>query len=227
MSLLKSLMSYVAPVPVWSGEGRYGPLRLAYESGHLVVNSINANQSWGSLHEVWQQCFTDERIAERKPDQVLILGFGAGSIASIIRREMQLEASITGVDGDALMLQIARDRFGMGCLPNLRLVEMDALEFISKETCRYDLILVDLFRELDLATGIENEDFIRLLARITEPGGLVCFNTVVHDTESIERSQRTGRNLRLHLDGVREHRYNGMNLVFAAEKAKDPPRPEF
>jgi spermidine synthase len=227
MSLLKSLLSYVAPVPVWSGEGRYGPLKLAYESGHLVVNSENANQSWGSLHELWQQCFADERVVERKPQQILILGFGAGSIASIIRRELRISASVTGVDGDAVMLKIAREHFKMGQLPNLQLVEMDALEFAARETRQYDLILVDLFHELDLAPGIENEDFIRHLAHITEPGGLVCFNSVANDAGNMARSQRTGRNLRLHFNELREHRYNGMNLVFAAEKPKAGPRPEF
>ena len=221
MSLLKSLFSYVVPVPVWKGEGHYGPLKLVYESGHLVLNSQHANQSWGSLHEVWQQCFADEKIAARSPESVLILGFGAGSIASIIRRELRCAAPITGVDGDAAMLTIARDRYKMDQLPNLRLVRKDALEFCTLEAQRYALVLVDLFHELDLAQGIDEEDFIRRLARITGPGGLVCFNTVVHNAESKERSQRAGRNLRLYFNIVREHRYNGMNIVFTACQA-DP-----
>ncbi|MGV9013300.1 MAG: spermidine synthase [Flavobacteriales bacterium] len=229
MSLLKSLLSYVAPVPMWKGEGRYGTIRLVYESGHLVVNSRHANQSWGSLHDVWQQCFADEGIQERKPKTVLILGFGAGSIASILRREMRSVAPITGVDGDDAMLAIARDRFKMDQLPDLRLVHMDALEFVAAEPGRYGLVLVDLFHELDLAPGIDEEEFIRQLARITDVGGMVCFNTVVHNNLSLVRSQRTGQYLRLHFNEVREHRYNGINLVFSAWQANATPsmvRPE-
>ena len=217
MSVLKCLLSYAWPVPVWEGPGKYGPLRLVWESGHLVVNSGNANQSRGSLHEVWQQCFADANVAERPHATALILGFGAGSAASILRRELGLDTLITGVDGDPEMLRIAKEWFKMDQMPGLTLIESDALQFANAHETGYGLVLVDLCHELDLAPGVDGPEFISRLRSLTAPNGQLFFNTIVHDERSGTRSQRVGELLRLHFEHVEEHHYQGMNRVFTAK----------
>lgn len=216
MSILKCLMSYVWPVPVWEGQGKYGPLRLAWEGGHLVVNSGNANQSYGSLHAVWQECLEEQRLSDRQMESILILGFGAGSAASILRKEMSISAPIRGVDGDPEMLRLARTVFHVGKLPGLDLEESDALDFVQAHDQQYDLVLVDLCHELDLAPGVDEEDFVRGLRRCTAPGGLLCFNTIVHDEPSRLCSQRVSDFLRLHFSRTEEHFYQGINRVLTA-----------
>lgn len=216
MSLLKCLMSYVWPVPVWEGPGKYGPLRLAWEGGHLVVNSGNANQSYGSLHAVWQECLEEQKLTERQIDSVLILGFGAGSAAGILRKEMGISAPILGVDGDPGMLRLATTVYKVGKLQGLELVESDALAFVQAHQQQYDLVLVDLCHELDLAPGVDEEPFISGLRRCMAPGGLLCFNTIVHDELSRLRSQRVSELLRLHFTRIEEHFYQGINRVLTA-----------
>lgn len=216
MSMLKCLMSYVWPVPVWQGQGKYGPLRLAWEGGHLVVNSGNANQSYGSLHAVWQECLQEAGLTDRPLNNVLILGFGAGSAASILRKEMRISAPILGVDGDPEMLRLANTFFKVGKLPGLELVERDALAFVQAHNVQYDLVLVDLCHELDLAPGVDEEPFIRGLRKCVPPGGLLCFNTIVHDEQSRSRSQRVSELLRLHFASTNEHFYQGINRVLTA-----------
>jgi spermidine synthase len=209
-------LSLVHPIAGKPWPGRYGPLHMAYESGHLVVNSPHANQSWGSLHEVWQQCFAQERTTEAMPRSVLILGFGAGSIAHILRNELRLQAPIIGVDGDPVMLRLARENFGMDRLPALELVACDALEYLATTEGHHDLVLVDLFHDLDLAPGVEEEDFIRLLAKHLAPGGMACINTVDHSPVIRERIQRLERNLGACFNQLHSKRYNGSNLLFVA-----------
>lgn len=213
---MQCLLSYAWPVTVWEGPGKYGPLRLVYEGGHLVVNSGHANQSYGNLHAIWQQSLNDQPIHQRNPASVLILGFGAGSSASILRREMGLKAPITGVDGDPEMLRLARTYFHVDRLKDLELVQADALAFVAEHEKQYDLVLVDLCHELDLAPGVDTAPFIAGLRRCTTHGGLVCFNTVVHDPESEARSQRVGELLRLHFQLVEAHLYQGINRVWTA-----------
>lgn len=216
MSIVKCLLSYVWPVPVWEGPGKYGPLRLAWEGGHLVVNSGNANQSYGSLHAVWQECFQGQQVAERQLKSTLILGFGAGSAAGILRKEMGLSTPILGVDGDPEMLRLARIFYKVGKLGGLKLVESDALAFVQDHGDAYDLVLVDLCHELDLAPGVDEEPFISNLRKCTAPGGLLCFNTIVHDEQSRLRSQRVSELLRLHYTRTEEHFYQGINRVLTA-----------
>lgn len=221
MSFLKSLLSHVWPVTEWEGPGRYGPLKLVWEQGQLVVNSHDANQSYGNLHAIWQQCLHDQRVVRRGVRSILLLGFGAGSSASILRKELGITAPITGVDGDPEMLRLARTYFKVDRLKDLELVHADALDFAARHDGRHDLVLVDLCHELDLAPGVDGEAFIAALWKCTAPGGLVCFNTIVHDAESRRRSQRTGELLRQYFGHCGEHMYQGINRVLAATRAAD------
>lgn len=203
-------------MPVWEGPGKYGPLKLAWEGGHLVVNSNMANQSYGNLHAVWQQCLGELGIARRAPADILIIGFGAGSAASILRKELGLAAPITGVDGDPEMLRLAREYFRVDKMDLLELVESDALLFASRCTHRYGLVLVDLCHELDLSPGVDSPAFINDLRKCTATGGVLCFNTIVHNPSSKVRSQRVSDLLRLSFNHVEEHWYQGINRVLTA-----------
>lgn len=216
MSVLKSLLSYAWPITQWEGPGRYGPLKLVWEQGHLVVNSNNANQSFGNLHSIWQQCLDDQRVKERNPGSILLLGFGAGSSAHILRKELGLQAPITGVEGDPEMIRLARTYFRADRLGGLNLIQADALAFAHGQYQRYALVLVDLCHELDLAPGVDEEPFIGDLRKCTAEGGLLCFNTIVHNKESNERSQRTSALMRQHFNVVEEHLYQGINRVLTA-----------
>lgn len=216
MSLLKSLLSYAWPITEWEGPGRYGPLKLVWEQGHLVVNSNNANQSFGNLHAIWQQCLDDQRVKERNPGSILLLGFGAGSSAHILRKEIGLQAPIVGVEGDPEMIRLARTYFRADRIGGLNLVQADALAFAHGHGHRYGLVLVDLCHELDLAPGVDGEPFIGDLRKCTAESGLLCFNTIVHNKASNERSQRTSALLRQHFTVVEEHLYQGINRVLTA-----------
>lgn len=216
MSWWKCLLSYAWPMPVWEGPGKYGPIKLVWEGGHLVVNSNNANQSFGNLHAIWQQCLDEQKVAERHPRNVLILGFGAGSAAFILRKELRLDAPITGVDGDPEMLRLAESYFHVRRLPQLNLVESDALDFVAGHNETHDLVLVDLCHELDLAPGVDSEAFIQGLRKCTAPGGLLCMNTIVHDPQSLVRSKRVDEFLRLHFGCVQESMFQGINRVLTA-----------
>lgn len=223
MSFLKSLLSYVWPVTVWEGPGRYGPLQLVWEQGQLVVNSGDANLSFGNLHAIWQQCLDDQLVVRRNVRNILILGFGAGSSASILRHELGVKAPITGVDGDGEMLRLARHYFKAGRIKDLELVEADALQYAAQDTRQYDLVLVDLCHALDLAPGVDEDPFIRSLRERTAEGGLVCFNTIVYDKESQRRSQRVSELLRHHFTHCGERFYQEINRVLTATWTSDAP----
>ena len=86
------LLSSLAPVRLERAQGLHGPLELTLENGRSVVNSANANQSFGSLHRVWQRCFADIDLTRHRPERILLLGYGAGSVAhrfALVRSSFQ------------------------------------------------------------------------------------------------------------------------------------------
>lgn len=193
-----------------------GPLELTWEYGRLVVNSANANQSFGSLHRVWQAAFRDAHIAEQEPKTALILGYGAGSAAHIIRSELGLDTAITGVDHDETMLRLASDRFPLGRQEGLQLVRADAFAFVARCSTTFDLVVVDLFNDLDFVEGVDDPDFLRSVRRLVSPSGRILLNTVAHDEKSALRSARLGAELRLVFKEVKEQHYDVSNRVFIA-----------
>ncbi len=213
---LARLMSYVWPVRVLRTTGAHGLLELTWEYGRLVVNSANANQSFGSLHRVWRAALGDAGIQRKEPRAALVLGYGAGSVAHILRSEMGLRTSITGVDDDEQMLQLARNHFPVEAKGDLDLVRSDAFDFVAGHSGTFDLIVIDLFQDLDFAQGVEGRAFLTGIRRLASPGCPVLVNTVVHDEKSALRSARLWDELRLLFTEVLEQRYEENNRVYIA-----------
>src|SRR5690349_10145883 len=192
--------SYLWPVHERTVQGLQGPIELTWVNGELVVHTETADQSYGSLHRVWRSAFRDAGIPPVPGERVLVLGFGAGSIATLLHHEHGLAVDITGVEHDPAMLAIAQEHFGLAPNGHLELILSDARAFLESPRAPFDLVCVDLFHGSDLAPGIEDPEFIGLLRRSVAPGGLLIFNTITHDPESINRSERVGRELRLAFD---------------------------
>lgn len=214
--LLRAL-SHIWPVRVWSGEGAHGGLELCWENGRLVINSARANQSGGSLYRVWQEVLHRARAEQALEGPVLMLGFGGGSAATILRKELHITAPITGVDDDPRMLHLARTHFGMATWPALTLVQQDAFAFLAgAPDASFHTVLVDLFHDLDLAPGVGSEDFFKHLRRVLVPGGRAFINTVEHSGEAAQRSSLLATRSRHYFRQVVESTHEGSNRVFMA-----------
>lgn len=215
MSLMR-LLSSLAPVRLERVHGKHGPLELTLENGRLVVNSAHANQSFGSLHRVWRKCFADIDLVRHRPERVLLLGYGAGSVAQILRRELGISAPITAVDNDPVMLQLAHDHFGAAEIPDLTLLEQDAHQALTELQDQFDLVIVDLFQELNVPPELGEDAFMDLLRTRTLAGGTLLFNTIAHDPPSTALSERIGHQVRLRFASTGLRRYEGDNRVFIA-----------
>lgn len=123
----------------------HGSLERNLQNGKMVVDSKNANQSFGQLHELFQYVFKKLKIKERNTREVLVLGFGAGSVAHILLHEMKKDCIIDGVELDKVMLEWAQTEFKKN--NSVHLHHADALEFLLENSKTYDLIISDLFQD--------------------------------------------------------------------------------
>jgi spermidine synthase len=211
---VKRWLSWLWPVPVDRAQTRNGTAEVRWEAGRLVLNSANGNQSFGSLHRVWQEVFAELHLREKPPLGVLMLGLGGGSVPRILRDELGTDAPITAVELDPAMVQLGRRYFGLDKHVQLRILEGDATVHIHSLRERFDLVLVDLFDDLDLARGVDTMGFAHALR--DRCSGTLCFNTVAFDAASEERCQRVQENLRRVFGSVDELRLMGVNRVFIA-----------
>lgn len=178
-SVWQRLRSYVFPVIVDRRQSRYHPyLEVSLTRGKLLLNTALANYSYGGLHRVFQIAFEKIGLVGTPVKNILILGFGAGSVATILRDELKIDAPITGVEQDYAVIQIAREFFDIDRLHTLNLVADDAMEFMQRNTTQYDLIAIDLYHDVSVPEQFESEAFLKLVRDATMRGGVVLFNKV-------------------------------------------------
>jgi SAM-dependent methyltransferase len=123
-------------------------------------------------------------LPPRCPRRALLLGLGGGTVAHLLTRRCP-NTRVTGIEHDALVLALARSQFGLETLPQLTIVESDAFAWVAaqhrvtKRDEGYDLICLDLFEAGRLAHGALATPFLRQVAELMSPSGLLTTNLMV------------------------------------------------
>lgn len=177
MDFLRRWLSWFKPMRIRRVAGeRTAVLDVFWENGRKVLHAETVNYSYGALHDVFRRALAVARVQQQRPETVLLLGFGAGSIATILHDELGLRPQLTGVDADSVVLQLAREEFDIGRIANLQLTTATAEMFVQQATSRYALIAVDVFVEGHVPPTCQAPDFVNHLQRLVEPGGVLLFN---------------------------------------------------
>lgn len=164
-------------------------LKIVLNFGKLELNSGKANYSFGNLHKVFQKVFSRTELSKKNIKSALILGFGTGSIAHILRHELKMNCHITGVEIDSEVIKLAHQYFKLASIDNCEIFEQDAQEYIHITKNKYDLIVVDVFNEIEVPDKFRTASFIEALKNCLSPLGLVYFNFVVDSSN--QRNQYT------------------------------------
>lgn len=177
MASVKKALSWLWPLQVKKLEGKItSVLEISYEHGKKVLNAGEVNYSFGSLHDVFRIALQKAKIIEHPPTEVLILGFGAGSIASILVDEFGLHPNMTGIEADPVVIQIAKDEFNIARFHQLDLENTLAEKYIAVTDKKFDLIAVDVFVEAKVPEACMSSEFLENLYQHLNKHGRVVFN---------------------------------------------------
>jgi spermidine synthase len=156
-----------------------GILEVWYISGKYQLDSDNSNYSFGSLHRLFQQVFVKVGLKERNPENLLLLGFGAGSVVSIIRDELKMLTKITGVENDELVIQLAKEYFGIDRFSGLTVIHDDAAGFMATDGQRFDCVVIDLFHDQEVPEKFIQYSFLKNCFQHLSERGKLIFNFIV------------------------------------------------
>lgn len=156
-----------------------GELEVWYQNGRYVLHSPDANYSFDTLHRVFQKAFKRYEVRKRNPQNVLVLGFGAGSVATILCDELKLSPHITGVELDPEVIALAKKYFDIDRFSKLSIHQGDAAEFARHEKSTYDLIVSDVFVDKHIPENLIQEPYVENLVRLTAPAGMGMMNIIV------------------------------------------------
>ena len=88
MKKIKTILSYMYPTIIETREGSVTPyLEITKSNGKYVLNSHNANYSFGGLHILFDAFFKQINIKQYQIQSVLLLGMGAGSVVTLLKEK--------------------------------------------------------------------------------------------------------------------------------------------
>lgn len=171
---MKKFLSYFWPVSRKVHSEINGPMEITYTAGKKVLNSKNANYSFGPLQEILEFGLT--KVDLKKVDNLLLLGLGGGSIIKSLRDTFDFRNQIYAVEIDPEMIRIAKEEFGIVESWNTKIIEDDAFLFTKTTKRKYQLVIVDLFIDTEVPQIFYQKEFCDRLARIISPGGAFIYN---------------------------------------------------
>jgi spermidine synthase len=189
--MLKKLLSFFIPVNIAKKHSDVSQqLEVTLNYGKLVLDSKNTNYSYGSLQRILRKglhYIGFERIRGFK--NVLVLGVAGGSVIKTLVDEIGYKGTITGVELDARVIEVANTYFGLAEIPSLDIVIEDAFEFVLKCQNRYDLIIIDIFKDTEMPAFLFEDFFIKHIKQMLNVNGFILFNTMTLTKQHFERNQ--------------------------------------
>jgi spermidine synthase len=126
-------------------------------------------------------------LPDVRPARALILGLGGGTIAHLLMRRFG-PIPIIGVETDPQVIRLGRSAFDLE-LPNVEILEGDALVYVAQAEGLFDYVAVDLFAHGAIPRAIFGKPFLRSVKRLLTPGGLVAVN-FFKDRRTADRQRR-------------------------------------
>jgi spermidine synthase len=145
---MKRLLSYIYPITKKVKSEFSDSLEITWYNGKKYLNTKNANYSYGSLQEILKIGL--ERINLQHCNEVLVLGLGGGSVIETMQNDFNYNGHITALDIDPVIIQLAKDEFNIHENEKLAIICEDALTFMEGNNKLFDLIIVDLYIDIEV-----------------------------------------------------------------------------
>lgn len=222
MSILKKYFSYLNVIPERTYQSTYnGVLEINWLNGKKILDTKNTNYSYGNLgkvlHKGLKSVTTDFRSKETS---ILILGLGGGDVVKQLRNNFKSHATITAVEIDAVIIEIALKEFDI--IPNskLEIVNNDANVFLKYTKERYNLIVVDLFNDVTIPDFVFQPEFIKSVYNVLDLNGSIIFNTFILSDVHKVRNKKFVENLKRYFSVEEFANLYGHNHLIITKKVK-------
>lgn len=183
MSFFKKYFSYLNVINEKKYESAFnGTLEINWVNGKKVLDTKNTNYSYGNLGKVLNKALQNTASNFLNEDNsVLVLGMGAGDVIKQLIHQYKSKAHITAVEIDPVIIEIAIKEFEILPTKSLEIIQKDAEGFLKYNNNCYDVIIVDLFTDIEIPDFVFNQNFITNIFNKLKSDGTVIFNTFILD----------------------------------------------
>ena len=173
----KRWLSYIREIPIETSESEHNPfLNIVLKNGQYQLCTANAIYSYGDLYDNFSKAFKQIDIDKLPINNVLILGFGLGSIPLMLEKMFHKKYYYTAVEIDPEVLRLAN----IYVLPELKSgIEFQVLDAYTYAVfCeeKFDMICMDVFLDDAVPSELEQDDFLNNLKDMLSENGVLLFN---------------------------------------------------
>ncbi|KUO95868.1 spermidine synthase [Ferroacidibacillus organovorans] len=129
------------------------------------------------LYFPYQQAFSLHTAWLPTVENFLSIGVGTGTALNHIHWRHKA-ANLTGIELDGMVLYVAERYFGLS-RETVQLIEADARTCLDQLDPSYDLIFLDAYYQEDTPSGMLQETFLKQLADLLIPGGVLAINAIM------------------------------------------------
>ncbi len=173
----KKILSYVYEFHVESiASDINDTLHVSYSQGRYQLSTQNAIYSFGDLYSNYYRAFEQIDLDKHNIQNVLILGFGLGSIPLMLENNFNKNYKYTGVEIDEYVIYLADKYVTHELKSPIDIILTDALTFVKICQQRFDLICVDIFLDDVIPDDFEQQDFLESVKSLLTENGIVLYN---------------------------------------------------
>lgn len=185
--LWKILLSYFSDVRLEHTATQINPnLALSLRKGRYFLTTPNAIYSYGDLYDNFTQTFRQLDLDQLKIEEVLILGFGLGSIPYMLEKKFRKSYRYVGVERDEVVALWASKYVLSGLRSPVALQIADAWVFAGSCAERFDLIIMDIFVDDKIPDEFQTIDFLECLRDLLNKNGMLLYNRLtLHDKDRL------------------------------------------
>lgn len=214
--MLEKIKSYFGPVTLKTVQSQFnGPLDLVMLEGKILLDSKHTNYSYGLLERVLE--FGIKRSNLQSAKQALILGLGAGSVLRPLTKQLGKELKIDAVEIDPVLIQLAKDEYGILESSALTIHQKDASKLDFLNNAMFDFVLIDLFIDTKIPEFVFEKSFWVELCNHLSPHATLVFNGGLL-MEDKQRSRELAIQLDKEFDIQLYDKVEGFNLVLCMKK---------
>lgn len=184
---LKKLLSYFTEVHIESIHSEYNEsLQVFFKSGRYQLCTPNAIYSYADKYDNFKGTFDQLNLETPLVKNVLLLGFGLGSIPYMLEKVFKKKYTYTGVEIDEAVIYLASRYVMDELMSEIELVQADAYAFIRQNHTRYDLICIDIFVDDKIPEVFLTQKFLRDVSENLSKGGCILFNHLAYHENDVK-----------------------------------------
>ena len=141
----------------------------------IYTESVYNTRDDRDLPVAYTRFMTASLMYAKDVHSILEIGFGGGRTSWYLHKYLP-NVSVTSVELDPTVVQLARKYFGVKDEPNFQVATRDGRLFLSESKERYDIILIDAYRGPFVPFHLLTKEFYQIVKDHLADGGVVAQN---------------------------------------------------